>query len=143
MSFKEWTAVTQILSGVLIGGWVAWDYLTGGAAGLGMAAVAMKLIWAIVVVIVFNIVAIIVITILVSIVRREELKDEKTDERDRGVADRGNSNGYLVTSITAALVLLGLAFGIDPILAAYGLFGAPMLGGVTDAISRLVYYRIG
>ena len=45
--------------------------------------------------------------------------------------------------VLAALTLLAVAFGIDPILAIYGLFAAPMLGGVTDAVSRLVYYRIG
>jgi uncharacterized membrane protein len=143
MSFKEWTAVTQIVSAVVFGGWVIADYLGGGAAGLDMAGIAMKLVWVIVWIVAFNIVAIILVTILVSIARREEMKDEKPDERDRTVADRSNSNGYLVTSIVAALVLLGVAFGLDPIFAVYGLFTAPMLGGVTDAVSRLVYYRIG
>ena len=42
-----------------------------------------------------------------------------------------------------SLVFEALAFGADPTFAVYALFAAPMLGGTTDAVSRLVYYRIG
>jgi hypothetical protein len=143
MTYKEWNAVIQVVSALVIGGWVVLDFAGGGAAGLGVVQVAQKLVWAIAAVIVFNIVAIIVVTILVSIARREEFKDEKDDERDRSVIDRSMRNGYVVTSIAGGLLLLALASGVDPVLAAYGIFAAPMLGGVTEALSRLVYYRVG
>jgi hypothetical protein len=142
MSFKEWTAVVQIVGVIVIGGWVVLDAFGGGAAG-PLAAVAMKLVWAIGAVIAFNIVAMIVTAILVSIAQRAELKDERADERDRSVAARSSRNGYMVTSIGAAAALLMVAFGLDPVIAIYALFVAPMLGGATDAVSQLVYYRIG
>lgn len=142
MAFKEWTALVQIAGVILIGGWVVLDALAGGAAQ-PLAAVAMKLVLTIGAVILFNIVAIIVVTILVSIAQRAELKDERADERDRLVATLSSRNGYIVTSIAAALALVAVAFGADPVLAIYALFAAPMLGGATDAVSQLVYYRIG
>ena len=143
MTFKEWTAVIQLLSGAAVAAWLGMEAMGGGIADGTVAGVAMRLLWAIGAVIVINIVAMIVIAILVSIARREEFKDEAADERDRLVAARGSSNGYLVTSVAAALGLAALAFGADPVIGAYVLFGAPMLGGLTDAASRLVYYRIG
>jgi hypothetical protein len=142
MSFKEWTAVVQVVGVILVGGWVALDAIGGGAAQ-PLAAVAMKLVWTIGAVILFNIVAIIIVAILVSIAQRAELKDEKADERDRWVATRSSRNGYVVTSIAAALALVAVAFGVEPVLAIYALFAAPMLGGATDAVSQLVYYRLG
>lgn len=141
MSFKEWTAVVQVAGVILIGGWVVLDALGGGWVQ-PLAAVAMKLLWTIGAVIVFNIVAIIVVAILVSIAQRAELKDEKADERDRLVATRSGRNGYVVTSLGAAIALGAVAFGAEPVVAIYALFAAPMLGGATDAISQLVYYRI-
>ena len=142
MSFKEWTAVVQIVGVILILGWVVLDALGGGALQ-PLQAVATKLAWAIGAVIVFNIAAIIVVAILVSIARREELKDEKADERDKSVAARSSRNGYMVCSIGAAAALIMVAFGLDPVIAIYALFVAPMLGGATDAVSQLVYYRLG
>lgn len=142
MSFKEWTAIVQLAGVVLIAGWLVMDFMAGGA-NVGPAALAMKLVWAIGAVIVFNIVAIIVVTILVSIARREELKDEASDERDRAVGGKSSRNAYAVTSIVAALALVAVAFGADPVLAVYVLFAAPFLGGATDAASQLIYYRLG
>lgn len=143
MTFKEWTAVIQLAGLALIAAWLAFDIAGNPAAYATINAAAGRLVWAIVAVIAFNIVATIVVTILVSIARREELKDEKADERDRFVNARSSRNGYVVTSTGAALSLLALAFGADPVLGAFALFGAPMLGGTVDAISQLIYYRLG
>ena len=143
MTFKEWTAAIQVLSGIAVAGWLGIEAMGGGIADGTVQGVATQLLWAIGAVIVINIVAVIVIAILVSIARGEELKDEAADERDRLVAGKANTIGYALTSIAAALGLGALAFGADPVVGAYVLFGAPMLGGIADAVSRLVYYRIG
>ena len=118
MTFKEWTAVIQVGTGVAVGIWLYRD-----ADGLMPATI--------------------VIAILVSIARGEELKDERSDERDHSVNRRGMRNAYLVASIGGLGVLIYLALGGNPPGAAYGLFAALMLAGMTDAVSRLVYYRIG
>ena len=143
MSFKEWTAVVQLAGVVVITIWLANDLTSGGMGELTVAAVAMRLLWAIGAIIVFNIIALIVVAILVSIARREEFKDEKDDERDRLITAKSSRNAYAVVSVSAACGLVALAFGVDPVIGAYALFGAPMLGGTADAVSRLVYYRIG
>jgi hypothetical protein len=143
MTYKEWVAVVQVVSAAAVGIWLLVDYLGPGIGEGTVASVAMRLLWAIGAVIVFNIVVTIVVSIAVSIARREEFKDERADERDRSIAALSARNGYIVTSIAAAAGLVGLAFGADPVLGAYMLFGAPMLGGVVDALSQLVYYRIG
>jgi hypothetical protein len=143
MTYKEWVAAIQIVSAVVITGWLAAEAMGPGIGEGTVTSVAMRLLWAIGAVIVFNIVVTIVVTILVSIARREELKDEKADERDRAINASSARNGYVVTSIAAAAGLVALAFGADPVLGAYALFGAPMLGGVVTAASQLYYYRIG
>ena len=144
MSFKELTAWVQIIGAVVIGGWLVNDAINGGfASTVPLSAVAMKLLWAIGAVIVFNIVGIIIATILVSIAQGAELKDEKADERDRSISDQSNRNGYVVTSLFAALALGAVAFGAEPIVAVVALFVAPMVGGVVSAGSQLFYYRVG
>ena len=50
---------------------------------------------------------------------------------------------YFVASITGLVCLVMLAFGVEPALAIYALFGGLMLAGVLDAASRLLYYRLG
>lgn len=141
MTFKEWDAVIMIASGVVVSAWVLVQAMTEPAPDL--ATVAMRLVSAIGATIVVNIVAVIVTTILVSIARREEFKDEKADERDRAIVAKSMRNAYFVASITGLVCLLMLAFGVEPALAIYALFGGLMLAGVLDAGSRLVYYRIG
>mgnify|MGYP001027158840 CR=1 FL=1 len=141
MTYKEWVAAVQLLGAVLVGIWLVLD--AGASATLDIAALAAKLLWAIVAVIVFNIVATILSIIVGSILQGEEIKDEATDERDRQVADRSMRNSGMVQSLGAVGGLLILAFGGPPILGAYALFVAPFLGGAVDAISRLVYYRLG
>jgi formate/nitrite transporter FocA (FNT family) len=144
MSFKELTAWVQIIGAVAIGGWLINDALGGGfASDVPLPAIATKLMWAIGAVIVFNIAGIIIATILVSIAQGAELKDEKADERDRSISDQSNRNGYMVTSILAALALGAVAFGAQPMIAVVALFVAPMVGGVVSAGSQLVYYRVG
>lgn len=141
MSYKEWEAVVNIIAALVIGAWVIFEALTNPPATV--AAVAGRLLWAILYVVLFNIAAMIVMSILVSIARREEFKDEKADERDKAVGMKGMRNAYLVASIAGVASLFTLAFGADPAEAAYVLFGGLMLAGVVDAASRLVYYRIG
>ena len=143
MSFKELTAIIEIAGSAAITAWLLYESANNPLPAGDLQALAMRLLIAIGLVIVFNIIVTIVGTIIVSIIQREELKDEKADERDQLVAMRGGRNGYVVTSIFAVGALLWLAFGADYAVAAYALFAAPMLGGVTDAVSRLVYYRIG
>ena len=143
MSFKEWEAAIQIVSALVVTIWLVADAMGPGIGDGTVASVAMRLLWAIGAVIVFNIVVIIVVAILVSIARREEFKDEKADERDRAINAASSRNGYIVTSIGALAGLIGLAFGLDPVLGAYTLFAAPMLGGFVAAASQLYYYRIG
>lgn len=143
MSQKEREAVIQLVGLVLIVGWLIYDGLAGGFAETGFAAVAMRLVWAIVAMIVFNIAAMVLMMIGIGIITRTEPKDEKPDERDDSIGARSLRNGGGVTASFAALSLIALAFGADPIFAVYALFAAPVLGGATDAVSRLIYYRIG
>ena len=143
MSFKELTAWVQIIGAIVVGGWLINDGLNGGfASTFPLSAIAMKLLWAIGAVIVFNIAGIIVATILVSIAQGAELKDEKADERDRSISDQSSRNGYVVTSLLAAVALGAMAFGAEPVIAVAALFVAPMVGGVVSAASQLVYYRV-
>jgi len=141
MTFKEWTAVIQVGTGVAVGIWLWRD--ADGVMPATIELAAQRTLWALGGVIVLNIVGSIVIAILVSIAQGEELKDERSDERDHSVNNRGMRNAYIVASIGGLGVLVYLALGGNPPGAAYGIFGVLMLAGMTDAVSRLVYYRIG
>ena len=140
MTFKEMMAGVQVLGVAVVGGWLAWDALNGGATG-PVAAIAVKLLWAVGAMIVFNIVGTIIATIIISIIQRAELRDEPSDERDHAVSARSQRNNAIVTSILAALALIPLAMGADVNLAVYALFVAPMMGGAVNALSELYYYR--
>ena len=94
-------------------------------------------------VIVFTILATIIATIVISVVRREEFKDEPADERDGLIEARSQRWSAYATSIVAALALIPLAMGADPVWAVYALFGAPMVGGTLNAAAQLFYYRVG
>ncbi|HEV2518811.1 MAG TPA: hypothetical protein VGV07_26425 [Devosia sp.] len=141
MSYKEWEAVVGIIASIVIAAWVIFEALTNPPATV--VTVASRLLWAILYGVLFNIAAMIVTAILVSIARRSEFKDEKADERDKAVGLRAMRNGYVIASITGIATLFYLAFGADPALAAYVLFGGLMLAGLVDSTSRLIYYRIG
>ncbi|UYO00785.1 MAG: hypothetical protein KIT02_06140 [Devosia sp.] len=141
MTFKEMMAGVQLAGVVVVVGWLAWDFATGGAEGLGMAGVAIKLLWAVGGLVTFNIVGTILATIIISIIRREELKDEPADERDVQIEARSLRNSGIVTSVAAALSLIPLAMGTAPEFAAYALFLAPVFGGTINALSQLYYYR--
>ena len=141
MTFKEMMAGVQIVGVVLVGFWLAWDAVNGGAAGASAADIAVKLLWAVGGLIVFNIIGTIVGTILISIVQREELKDEPSDERDLAIEARSLRNGGIATSIAAAVSLVPLAMGVGGNFAVYALFIAPVIGGAVNAVYQLYYYR--
>lgn len=143
MTYKEWNAAIMLTGAVLIGGWVAFDALAAAGWSAPVVEVARRLVWATLVMVGFNILATILVTVMVGIVWREQLKDERADERDRLVTARAMRNAYLVVSIGGALSLVLLAFGFEPAGAAYMLFAALVLAGATDAASQLVYYRLG
>lgn len=141
MTYKELNAAVMILSGAGIAAWVAWQAITTPAPDL--ENVAWRLLYAIGLNIIINIALMIAATILVSIAQRAELRDERADERDRSISDRSLRNGYFAVSIGGLAVIILLALGQGPIVAAYALFGVLMLGGLIDPVSRLVYYRVG
>lgn len=142
MTFKEWNAAATVLSAMAIAAWVGRDLLTAGPAA-SLAGAASNILWAIGASILVSIVAIIVTTILVSVVQRAELRDERTDERDRLVNGKAMRNGYLVLSVGVLGVLILMAAGMAPPLAPYALFGVAMLAGIVTSASELIYYRIG
>ena len=108
-----------------------------------VAAVAARLLWAGLAMIVFNIVAAIGTAIIGSIVTRKEFKDEAADERDKAVYARSMRNAYFVVSVGGLAALLSLALGYDPAAAAYAIFLGGLLAGGAGALSQLIYYRIG
>ncbi|MCC6736003.1 MAG: hypothetical protein IT534_07720 [Bauldia sp.] len=141
MTFKEWTAVVQVGSGVAVAWWLWRDADGVLPATVGLAA--QRTLWALGGVILLNVVLSIVVAILVSIARGEELRDERADERDNFVGSRSMRNGYVVVSLGGLGLLVFFATGGNPAAAPYILFGVLTLAGLTDAVSRLVYYRIG
>lgn len=142
MSHKEMVAGIQLVGQVLIAAWLVWDLANGGLVKATVMGVAIKLLWAIGVVIVFSIVATIGATIVVSIQRREEFSDEPADERDVLIEAKSQKWSAYVTSSLAALALIPLALGADPLVAVYALFGAPMVGATVNAGLQLFYYRV-
>lgn len=141
MTFKEMMAGVQLIGVAVVGGWLAWDAGSGGAAGLSIADTAVKLLWAVGAMIVFNVVGTILGTILVSIAQRAVLQDEPSDERDLVIEAKSLRNGGIATSIAAALSLVPLALGVDGAFAVYALFVAPVIGGTVNAVFQLYYYR--
>lgn len=141
MSFKQWTAVVQIVTAIVVGVWLYND--AGGVLPASIEDAAERTLWAMGIVIVLNIVLSIVMAIAVSIARREEMKDERADERDKSINARGMRNAYFFAATGGLATLIYLAVGADPAGAPYLLFGALMLAGVADAVSRLIYYRVG
>lgn len=104
---------------------------------------ATRLLWVTLVMILLNIAAVIGTAIVGSIVTRKEFKDEASDERDRTVYAKSMRNAYFVVSVGGLATLFLLAFGYDPIIAAYAVFIDGMLAGAAGSISQLYYYRIG
>ena len=143
MSYKEWNAGILLIASLLIGAWVAWDAFFGGTFAGPVSHLAQILIYAILVSIGFNIAAVIVVTILVGIVRREQFRDERADERDKAVTAKAMRNAYLALSIGGAVTLAVLAWGPGGTVPIYVLFAALMLANATDSASRLYYYRVG
>src|SRR5690606_5666341 len=140
MTFREMVAVVQLLGVAAVGGWLGWDVLRGGMDGAS-AGIAIKLLWAVGAMIAFNVLGTVFGAILLSIAQREEVKDEPADERDHAISARSLRNSGIATSIASAVALIPLAMGVDPNLAVYMLFAAPVLGGTVNALSELYYYR--
>src|SRR5215213_7130637 len=82
MTIKEISAWVMVISAIAVSAWIAWDARTTGVA-TSLSAAAWKMLWAIGWSIGLNIVAVIIGVIAVSIVQREEVKDERADERDK------------------------------------------------------------
>lgn len=143
MSFKEWTAVIQLVGAFVVAGWLALDHMGGGIGDGTLPGLAIVLLWAVGALIVFNILATVAVTVIVTIVRGEAFKDEPADERDDVIDARSSRIGYAVTSAVAALTLVPLALGVEASLAVLMLFVAPVAGGIIHAAAQLVYYRIG
>ena len=143
MTFKQWQAVISLTAQVLITGWLVSEAMRQPVPDATVAAAATKLMWAMLALIVLNIVLNIIIAIAVSVARGEALKDERADERDKAVNTKSAHNAYFVLSVAALATLLMLALGVAPVVGAYALFGAMMLAGAADAVSKLIYYRFG
>lgn len=141
MTYKEMNAAVMLLSTVVISGWVVLG--TVGDPAAGVPELAARLCWAMLASVVFNIVAVIVFTILVSIAQGQELKDERSDERDHAVSARAMRNAYVVASASGAAGIFFWALGFDFTVGMHVLFAGLMLAGATDAVSRLYYYRVG
>ncbi|MEQ1770611.1 MAG: hypothetical protein ABL879_12300 [Devosia sp.] len=141
MSSKQIEAWVMVLGSVFISLWMVWKTLGAGVPATASGA-AWEVLWAIGYVIVFNIVAMIAGVILVSIAQREEVKDERADERDRFINARSMGTAYFVSSIGVLAVLVWLAFGLGPNLVPYALFAVGMAAGAASAVSKLVLYRI-
>jgi hypothetical protein len=143
MTYKEWNAAISLTGSVLVGVWLVRDLVGADRGAIDASDVAIRLLWAIVFMVVFNIVALIALSILGAATRNDVLKDERSDERDRVVTARSLRNAYFVASIGGAGTLLLVALGGTPVAAVYVLFSALLLAGATDAVSRLLYYRVG
>jgi predicted membrane protein len=141
MTSKEISAWVMVIGAFAILAWLAWDASATGLAATQSAA-AWKMLWAIGYVIGFNILATIVGVILVSIFQREEVKDERADERDKLINGKAMGAAYFVLSIGVLGVLIWQALGLDPSLVPYTLFGISMLAGVCYAITQIVLYRV-
>jgi len=141
MSMKEISALAMVVGSVVISIWVAMD-LNGGGAAPDVSGAAWDMIWAIGYVVVINIIIVIIATIIVSIAQREEVKDERSDERDKLINGRAMGAAYFVLSVSILGVLFWQAFGLAPNLVPYALFGVSMLAGVAFAITQLVLYRV-
>ena len=143
MSFKQWSAVIMLAVEGVIAFWLVRDLMAVPIGSLPVAAVAAKLLWLGLWMIVGNIVAAIGTAIVGSIVTRKEFKDEAADERDKAVYAKSMRNAYFVVSVGGLATLFLLAFGYDPAFAAYAVFIGGMAAGAAGAASQLYYYRIG
>jgi cytochrome c oxidase assembly factor CtaG len=143
MSFKQWTAVILLAIELVIVAWLVWDTALHPMPGASAAAVATRLLWVGLVMILLNIGTVIVMAIVGSIVTRKEFKDEASDERDKAVYAKSMRNAYFVASIGGVATLLLFAFGFDPVIGVYAVFAGGMVAGAAGALSQLYYYRLG
>ena len=140
MSTKEIQAWVQVLGALVISGLVALQVNAAGFAPT-ISAAAWQMLWAILYSIGLSIVAVIVGVILVSIAQREEVKDERADERDRMINRQSMANAYFTLSIGVLGVLFWQAFGLEGEKVPYALFGISMLAGLVSGATQIVLYR--
>ena len=142
MTFKELNAGIMVASAVAVSAWVAFRALSEGVAETVPGAAA-EMLWAVGYMVAINIVAVILSAIVGAILQRQELQDERADERDRAVYTRSMAHAYFIVSIGILGVLVALAAGLDAVLAPYALFAISALAGTFFAAAQLVYYRVG
>lgn len=143
MSYKEWNAAVLLVSAVLVAGWLGWDALSRERWNDAPSEIAATMLWALLASILLNVAGMIAVAILVSIARREELRDERSDERDWSVGARAMRNAYGVLSVGGALVVVATAMGYGSGSTLYLLMAGLLAAAATDASSRLIYYRLG
>lgn len=143
MTFKEWTAALQLVGLAIAATWLLLDATHRAAADWTIAAVATQILWVIAFMVVFMIAGLIAVSVGLAAARREEFKDVQPDERDLAVEAKSCRNAYRTVAFGGIAVLIFFATGQDPVLGIYVLFGTLMLGGLAEATSQLVYYRIG
>ena len=143
MTMKELVAWVAMIVQVMIAIWVFWALPGGLPPEVTPADAAMRVLWGVGAMIVLIVVLTIIAAIGVSIAQREEISDDRTDERDRSIAARSARNAHVASSLGMIATVIAIAMGLPLPLAVFMLFGAMLAGGVTDSISQLVYYRIG
>jgi hypothetical protein len=141
MSTKEIEGWVTVLSAIVISWWL-WSKTAAAGLPESASGAAWEVLWTIGYVIAFNIAAMIVGVIVVSIAQREEVKDERADERDRLIGGKSHAVAYFVLSIGVLGVLIWQAIGLADNLTPYALFAVSMLAGVASAIAKLVLYRV-
>lgn len=143
MTYRQWNSVVGLIGLVLLAVWMINDALHMDAEAWQVSAVAAKLLWAALVMVGYSIAGAILLAIVGSIVTGAEFKEERADERDHAVNSRSMRNAYWVISGGGLVMMLLLAMGHDPALGVYTIFGAGMLASAVEAVSQLVYYRLG
>ena len=143
MTFKQWQAVVALAVQGLIAGWLVIDATRSPVLDPTVAATATKLMWAMLAIVGVNIVGNVIVAIVVSVARGEALKDERADERDKAVTAMSGRNAYFVLALAGLGTLLMLALGVGPVIGAYALFGAMLLAGEADSVSKPIYYHVG
>ncbi|HEY8594015.1 MAG TPA: hypothetical protein VIL84_02125 [Devosiaceae bacterium] len=143
MSMREVSAICGLLVQIAIGIWFFGAALSGQVAGETVSDAAARVLWAVLAMAVITIATTILGAVLVSIVRRGEMPDGRTDERDRLINARSSRNAYVALSMGIAGTLIALALGAIPVVAVYGVFSAMLLGGIAETVSQLTYRRLG
>ncbi len=140
MTAREWNAAILIAGQVAIVIWL----MAGGPAFWGvddsLAGTAIRLLWAVGLMIVWNIGVFILVGIVTGMAGDRTLHSPD-DERDRWIDLRASRNAYVVTGTGVFASIVVFALGQPPVWGLYAVFAAVMLGALTESVSKLVYYR--